>query len=227
MRVAAISIIIPTLNEGERITVLLTQLQPLRARGHEVILVDGGSSDDTVVRAKGLTDQLAEAPRGRAEQMAAGVALASHQVLWFLHADSQVPEQADALIAAALQQASWGRFDVQLSGRCRRPALRVVEWMMNRRSRLTGIATGDQGIFVTRQALNAVGGMPLLPLMEDIELSKRLRRVGRPACIVQPLVTSSRRWEQRGVWRTIGLMWMLRGAYAMGAAPDRLARLYR
>jgi rSAM/selenodomain-associated transferase 2 len=223
----SISIVIPTLNEGEQIAAMLTQLQPLRVRGHEVILVDGGSSDDTVARAKGLADRVVTAPRGRASQMAAGIALAAHEVLWFLHADTYVPEEADALIAQALQRRPWGRFDVQLSGRHRRPLLRVVAWLMNRRSCLTGIATGDQGIFVTREALDAVGGMPPLPLMEDVELSRRLRRLGRPACVAKPLITSSRRWEENGVWRTIGLMWLLRAAYALGVSPVRLARLYR
>jgi rSAM/selenodomain-associated transferase 2 len=227
MPMPSISIVIPTLNEGEQIAAMLTQLQPLRARGHEVILVDGGSGDDTVARAQAMADRVVTAPRGRATQMAAGIALAAHEVLWFLHADTYVPDEADALIAQALQRRTWGRFDVQLSGRHRRPLLRVVAWLMNRRSCLTGIATGDQGIFVTREALDAVGGMPPLPLMEDVELSRRLRRLGRPACVAKPLITSSRRWEQNGVWRTIGLMWLLRAAYALGVSPVRLARLYR
>jgi rSAM/selenodomain-associated transferase 2 len=222
-----VSIIIPTLNEGDQIAGVLARLQPLRARGHEVLLVDGGSSDTTIAQAGGLADRILDAPRGRASQMLVGAAFASHDVLWFLHADTWVPDRADELITAALQRAPWGRFDIRLSGRHRRPVLRLVEWMMNRRSCLTGIATGDQGIFVTRQALDAVGGMPPLPLMEDVELSRRLRRFGRPACIAEPLITSSRRWEQRGVWRTIALMWLLRAAYALGVSPRRLARLYR
>lgn len=227
MNTRPISIIIPALNEAGQIAGVLARLQPLRARGHEVILVDGGSDDGTLARAKALADRAIEAPRGRASQMAAGAALASHEVLWFLHADSWVPDHADTLIETALQRAPWGRFDVRLSGRHRCPTLRVVEWLMNRRSCLTGIATGDQGIFVTRQALDTVGGMPPLPLMEDVELSRRLRRFGRPACVSQPLITSSRRWEQRGVWRTIGLMWLLRAGYALGVSPGRLARLYQ
>jgi rSAM/selenodomain-associated transferase 2 len=226
MSADAISIVIPTLNEGAQIAGVLTRLQPLRKHGHEIILVDGGSDDVTVQQAAGLVDQVLEAPRGRASQMSAGTALASHAVLWFLHADSWVPDHADDLIAAALRRSPWGRFDVRLSGRHRRPLLRMVEWLMNRRSCLTGIATGDQGIFVTRRMLDAVGGMPPLPLMEDVELSRRLRRLGRPACITRPLITSSRRWEQRGVWRTIGLMWLLRTAYALGVSPARLARHY-
>jgi len=227
MRTTPISIIIPALNEAGRITDLLARLQPLRERGHEVILVDGGSHDATVTAAAGLTDRIIAAPCGRARQMAAGAAQASHTVLWLLHADTRVPDHADALIASALQGSTWGRFDVRLSGRHRQPLLRVVGWLINRRSRLTGIATGDQGIFVSRQALDTVGGIPQLPLMEDVELSRRLRRLGRPACIAEPLVTSSRRWEQHGVWRTIALMWLLRGGYALGVSPLRLARLYQ
>jgi rSAM/selenodomain-associated transferase 2 len=227
MNVAAISIIIPAYNEAGQIAGVLTRLQPLRDRGHEVILVDGGSCDGTAAQAKRLADRIVEAPCGRARQMAAGAALASHDVLWFLHADTWVPDHADALIGTALQDAPWGRFDVQLSGRHRRPLLRLVEWLMNRRSRLTSIATGDQGIFVTRRALDDIGGMPLLPLMEDVELSRRLRSHGRSACIATPLITSSRRWEQHGLGRTIALMWLLRAAYALGVSPVRLARLYR
>lgn len=222
-----ISVIVPALNEGAQIAGVLARLQPLRGRGHEVILADGGSSDDTLEQAAGLVDRAVTAPRGRASQMAAGAALARHDVLWFLHADTWVPDHADVLIAAALRTNAWGRFDVRLSGRHRRPVLRAVEWAMNRRSCVTGIATGDQGMFVGREALEAVGGMPPLPLMEDVELSRRLRRLGRPACIAEPLVTSSRRWEQRGVWRTIALMWLLRAGYALGVSPLRLARLYQ
>jgi rSAM/selenodomain-associated transferase 2 len=227
MALRPISIIIPTLNEGAHIAGMLVRLQPLRARGHQIILVDGGSRDRTVAEAKDLADRIIQAPRGRASQMAAGTSLAAHPVLWFLHADSRVPEQADSLIAAALQRRRWGRFDVRLSGHRQRPLLRLVAWLMNRRSCLTGIATGDQGIFVTRQALAAIGGIPPLPLMEDVELSRRLRHLGRPACISTPLITSSRRWEQHGIWRTIALMWLLRAAYALGVPPVRLARLYR
>lgn len=137
-----------------------------------------------------------------------------------------MPDRPDELIKQALQQARWGRFDVRLSGRERLPLLRLVERMMNLRSRLTSIATGDQGIFVMREIYEDVGGMPAMPLMEDVELSRRLRQLGRAACIHTPLITSSRRWEQRGVWRTILLMWTLRGAYALGVSPVRLARLY-
>ncbi|MBK1716113.1 TIGR04283 family arsenosugar biosynthesis glycosyltransferase [Thiocystis violacea] len=220
-----LSIVIPTLNEAEHIGPLLTDLAPLRSTGHEVILVDGGSTDATRSLAASGVDRMLESQRGRAAQMNAGAQFASGGILWFLHADSRVPPGApEALLAACQAGARWGRFDVRLSGR--HPLLRLVERAMDARSRLTGIATGDQGIFVTRDIFAQIGGFPDLPLMEDIALSKRLRRLARPACLRPPLLTSSRRWESRGVVRTILLMWRLRLAYALGADPAQLARRY-
>lgn len=222
---ATISIIIPALNEARHIGETLRHLQPLRDRGHEVIVVDGGSDDQTVALATPLADTVLDSPPGRAGQMAAGAAAARHPVLWFLHADTLVPDGADRAILDTLQQRGWGRFDVVLSGN--HPMLRIVERLINLRSRLSGIATGDQGIFIRRELYQRIGGMPLQPLMEDVELSRRLRRTARPACLRQRLVTSSRRWEQRGILRTILLMWWLRGAYALGVSPQRLAGWYR
>lgn len=220
-----LSIIIPTLNEAEHIGALLTDLTPLRAAGHEVILVDGGSVDATRALAASGVDRVLESQRGRAVQMNAGAQIAGGEILWFLHADSRVPPgAAEALLTACRAGACWGRFDVRLSGR--HPLLRLVERGMNARSCLTALATGDQGIFVTRDAFDRVGGFPEIPLMEDIALSKCLRRLARPACLRPPLLTSSRRWETRGIVRTILLMWRLRLAYALGADPARLARRY-
>jgi len=220
-----LSIIVPALNEADTIGALLTDLAPLRTAGAEVILVDGGSSDGTPERAAADVDRILPAQKGRAAQMNAGARVAVGDLLWFLHADTRVP--ADA--AAALQDAwadgaRWGRFDVRLSGR--HALLRLVERGMNIRSRLTGIATGDQGIFVTRAAFDQVGGFPPLVLMEDIALSGALRQLARPACLRVRLITSSRRWEEGGVLRTVLLMWRLRLAYALGADPARLARRY-
>lgn len=220
-----LSIVIPALNEAQRIGDLLADLAPLRAAGGEVLLVDGGSSDQTPALAASAVDRVLAAPRGRAAQMNAGARAARGEILWFLHADTRVPAgAAEALIAACEGGALWGRFDVRLSGR--HPLLRVVERGMNWRSRLTGIATGDQGIFVRQDVFKRIGGFADLPLMEDIELSGRLRRQGRPACLRPALVTSSRRWEDRGVVRTILLMWRLRLAYALGADAGHLARRY-
>jgi rSAM/selenodomain-associated transferase 2 len=220
-----LSIIIPALNEAGCIRDILRQLQALRAQGHEVILVDGGSCDETIALAQALVDQLLPAPAGRALQMNVGAKAASGQVFWFLHADTRVPDKAARLIIEALQQAgSWGRFDVRLSGD--KLLLRLVERMMNWRSRFTGVASGDQGIFVTRELFERVGGFAELPLMEDIDLSRRLKREQWPVCLRDTLTTSSRRWERNGVLRTITLMWYLRLAYFLGVSPARLAMRY-
>ena len=221
-----ISVIVPAFNEEAAIGRTLGGLQALRRAGHEIIVVDGLSDDETLLRAQPLANQVIQAPRGRASQMNAGARAALGDVLWFLHADCLPPPDADQLILDTLtkENKAWGRFDVRLSGsNC---LYRVIEFMMNTRSCMTGIATGDQGIFVTRDLFTQVGGFPDMPLMEDIAISKRLRGHGRAACLRQKMIISSRRWERRGVWRTVLLMWRLRLAYAMGADPEKLARLY-
>ena len=220
-----ISIIIPALNEAANLPQLLSQLAPLRQRGAQLIIADGGSTDGAPERLAELAQWL-PAPRGRARQMNAGAAPATGEVLWFVHADSQLPEQADALIAAALAdgQHCWGRFDLRISGR---PwLLKVVAQLINWRSRLTGIATGDQGIFVLRSTFESLGGFADLPLMEDVEFTSRLRQISRPACIRERLTTSGRRWESRGLWRTIFLMWRLRWAYWRGVPIEQIAKAY-
>jgi rSAM/selenodomain-associated transferase 2 len=230
MRPAAltrISIIIPALNEAGGIAQTLRPLQPLRARGHEVVVVDGGSADGTMQIARPLADRVIASQPGRARQQNAGAEAAVGDVLLFLHADTQLPPDADGLVVDGLMRSGrgWGRFDVRLSGR--QPLLRVVERMMSLRSRVTGIATGDQGIFVRRDWFRRAGGFPQIPLMEDVALSGTLRRMGLPLCLRQRVLTSSRRWEQRGILRTILLMWRLRAEYALGADPARLAGRYR
>src|SRR5690606_33036725 len=189
---------------------------------YEVIVVDGGSTDGTAQQARGHCDRVLVAPRGRARQMNAGARAACGEALVFLHADTRLPAGAAASIARALRDRAWGRFDVRIEGE--HPMLRVVAAAMNVRSRLTGIATGDQAIFVRREAFD---GFPEIALMEDIAFSKLMRRKGRPACLRGPALTSGRRWERRGVFRTIFLMWRLRLLYFFGAPPDRLERLYR
>lgn len=222
-----ISVVIPALNEAGTILDTLQALRPMRRRGHEVIVVDGGSNDATRTLAAPLADKVIGAPRGRARQMNAGAALARGDVLWFLHADSVPVADADESISEALAKSPrhWGRFDVRLSGGHR--LLRTVESMMNLRSRLTGIATGDQGIFVRRAVFDAVAGFADIPLMEDVALCRRLRRYSRPICIKKILLTSSRRWEEKGVIKTVITMWWLRLAYFLGADPRRLAAWYR
>jgi rSAM/selenodomain-associated transferase 2 len=222
----SIAIIIPALNEAATLEATLRPLQSWRRAGHQLILVDGGSSDDTVSVARPLVDRVLGSAPGRALQMNLGAEAACGDLLLFLHADTRLPPEADRLILRAVEHRRWGRFDVRLSGG--HWLLRAVERMMNWRSCLSGIATGDQGIFVERELFERVGGFPELPLMEDIVLSKRLKRAaGRPACIHIPLVTSSRRWEQNGILRTILLMWRLRLAFFLGVPANRLARQYR
>jgi len=221
-----ISIIIPTLDEARHIGPALSALQDLRRAGHEVIVTDGGSMDGTPTLAQEFADRVIDAPRGRARQMNAGAATASGTLLLFLHADVRLPANAAAMLdrVCAQSQHQWGRFDVRLSGAA--PLLRCIETMMNCRSRLTGIATGDQAMFVTHALFAAVGGFPDLALMEDIALSRTLKRHGAPLCLRDRVLVSSRRWEQRGVLATVALMWRLRLAYFFGADSAKLARRY-
>jgi len=214
----------PVLNESTQILAALEALAPLRERGAEVIVVDGGSSDGTLGLAAPLADHVIVSPRGRARQMNAGAAEARGRTLLFLHADTRLPPHALTRVEQALADHSWGRFDVAIEGRSM--WLAVIAAMMNLRSRLTGIATGDQAIFVSRPAFTAVGGYPDQPLMEDIELSKRLKRLGPPACLRSRVVTSGRRWETHDVWRTVLLMWRLRFDYWRGVPPAKLAARY-
>jgi rSAM/selenodomain-associated transferase 2 len=221
-----LSIIIPALNEAANIAATLSPLQAMRARGVEVVLVDGGSTDDTCGIAKALVDRVLTSERGRAKQMNAGAAVASGDALLFLHADSLLPADGDEWIRRALvdPRSQWGRFDVAISGT--HFMLPVIAWFMNHRSRMTGIATGDQGIFVTRALFNEIGGFPDQPLMEDIALCARLKRSGPPGCLRAAITTSGRRWEKHGVWRTILLMWRLRFSYYCGASPESIHRAY-
>jgi rSAM/selenodomain-associated transferase 2 len=219
-------IVVPVLNEAQGIEATLKALAPARQRGARVVMVDGGSQDDTQALARAHADAVIDSPRGRAEQMNAGAALGWGEVLLFLHADTTLPERADEHLMQALARGHvWGRFDVRIAGR---PwMLRVVAAMMNLRSRWTGIATGDQALFMRREAYAQVGGFAPQPLMEDIDMSKRLRAVGAPACLRERVITSGRRWEQRGVWRTIFLMWRLRWRYWRGESAHSLAEDYR
>ena len=226
LRRLKLSIIIPVLNEAEHIASALLALQPLRERGAEIVVVDGGSTDGTAEIAAPDCDRIITAPTGRALQQNAGAQHALGDTFLFLHGDTQLPVNADDLIATALDNdaAHWGRFDVRFD--THQAMLRVIATMMNARSRLTGIATGDQCIFVRRSAFEAVGGFPAIALMEDIALSSLLRRQSAPACLYNKATTSARRWQKNGAWRTILLMWWLRLAYALGVSPARLAHWY-
>ncbi|MDE2117397.1 MAG: TIGR04283 family arsenosugar biosynthesis glycosyltransferase [Betaproteobacteria bacterium] len=224
-----LSIIIPVLNEAERLPGLLQHLASLC--DCEVIVVDGGSEDDSRQAASRAGARVISSKRGRARQMNAGAAAARGDILLFLHADTTLPSSAERAIEAAVRHGgraneyAWGRFDVRITG-CSL-MLRVVAYLMNWRSRLTGIATGDQAIFMTRRAFDSVSGFPDQPLMEDIELSRRLLALSRPICLKDRVATSGRRWEAQGVWRTMWLMWRLRWAYWRGTDAAELARLYR
>lgn len=222
-----LSIIVPVLNEALVLPALLERLLPLSRHGCEVLFVDGGSVDGSVAMIECAGFKVVHAPSGRARQMNAGAACAIGEALLFLHADTQLPQGAFDCVNQSLASGlhSWGRFDVCITGH--HWMLRVVGHMMNLRSRWTGIATGDQAMFVSRTVFDAVGGFPDQPLMEDIELSKRLRCLSRPACITRCVTTSGRRWETRGVWHTIFLMWRLRWDYWRGVPIGLLARAYR
>lgn len=217
-------IVMPVLDEAATLPARLAPLQALRARGCEIVVVDGGSSDATRAVAAPLADEVRQAPRGRASQMNAGARGCRAGALLFLHADTGLPPDADVLVAQALQQRAWGRFDVRIEGS--HPMLAVIGTLMNWRSRLTGMATGDQALFVRRRVFERLGGFAPLPLMEDLELSHRLKAISAPACLRARVTTSGRRWEQHGLWRTVMLMWRLRAAWALGADPHALALRY-
>ncbi len=226
-----LSIIIPVFNEARELPDLLKHLVPLRACGAEVIVVDGGSEDGSQQVASRAGAQIICTERSRARQMNAGASAAHGDVLLFLHADTVLPLCANQSIEAAIRcsghadERVWGHFDVRINGSSF--MLRVITMLMNWRSRLSGIATGDQAMFVTSRAFEAVGGFPDQPLMEDIELSRRLLALARPICLADRVVTSGRRWETHGVWRTIWLMWRLRWSYWRGVPASELAKSYQ
>jgi len=225
--VPTLSIIIPALDEAEALPRLLEQLAPARERGAEIIVVDGGSSDDTVALAEAAGARMVHAERGRAQQLQAGIDASAGEALWLLHADSDIDPFADQHIVWNLAEYGrlWGWFSLRLDSR--QWLLRVVARAINIRSRLSGIATGDQGIFVLRAALERSGGVPMQPLMEDVELCVRLNELGPPQVLLKRITSSARHWQRRGVLPTILLMWRLRLAYAMGADPADLAKRYR
>jgi rSAM/selenodomain-associated transferase 2 len=221
----SVSVIIPVLNEAEGLAALLPELLAQQDLA-EVIVADGGSRDATPDIVQSAGAQYINTHIGRAVQMNTGAAQATGDTLLFLHADTRLPPNAVVLIEEVISAgAMWGRFDLRLSGR--HWLFRVVERMINWRSCLSGIATGDQAIFLRRDQFEAMGGYAEIPLMEDVEISKRLRRLKWPFCIHQPLTTSSRRWEHHGIVRTIVLMWRMRLAYFLGTSPETLAEQYR
>lgn len=223
-----LSIIIPVLNEADNILSALNALQNMRKHQHEIILVDGGSTDNSIELATPLVDRIIQTKQSRALQMNAGAEAANGDIYWFLHNDTIVADDYDQLIVQQLPRSGkhWGRFNVRLSGR--HPLFTIIATMMNLRSRISGIATGDQGIFIDKISFKQINGYNDIALMEDINISKRLlKHVGRPLCLSDKITTSSRRWEQSGILKTIFLMWQLRLAYFFGANPESLAQRYR
>jgi rSAM/selenodomain-associated transferase 2 len=222
----SISIIVPVLNEIEQLPELLAHLMQCQRHGCEVLLVDGGSTDGTADTAETIGYRVIRSAPGRARQMNAGADLAQGDILIFLHADTKLPPHAKTRVREALATGHvWGRFDVRIAGKSW--LLPLIAFCMNWRSRLSGIATGDQALFVCRRTFQAMGGFPEQPLMEDIEFSTRMRRFSPPACLRDRVTTSGRRWDERGTWQTICLMWRLRFAYWRGASAFRLAEYYR
>lgn len=223
-----ISIIIPCLNEAVYISATLKRLQGIRKRGHEVIISDGGSTDNTRAITNNLVDHYIDSKSGRSIQMNTGADIASGHILCFLHADTIAPANIDEIIINALtsQNKIWGRFNIRLSGSLW--PFRIIEFLINTRSCITGVASGDQGIFISKNIFKNLSGYANIPLMEDIEISKRLRSIEMPACIKNStLLTSSRRWEANGIIKTVLLMWLLRVRYFFGTPASTLANMYK
>ena len=217
-----VAIVVPVLNEGIHLKPLFAFLSKVRVRS---LFVDGGSSDDTRQQCENLGFRVIQSPAGRAVQMNQGAGQIDADYFWFLHADCIPPDNAVQAIQQAVSEGySWGRFNIRLTG----PGFvyRVIANMMNWRSCWTQVATGDQGIFVARELFAEIGGYPEIPLMEDVAISKLLRQHSRGACIRSVLQVSSRRWEDRGVVRTILQMWWLRWRYFIGTDPVTLHREY-
>ena len=225
MTAPRVSIVVPVLNEAASIRSVLARLSLLRGGDAEVVIVDGGSTDDTLAEARSFCEHLICAPRGRGSQMNAGAQKASGDVLIFLHADTTLPMRALDVVTQAIDRgATWGRFDVTIDGASR--WFPVISFMMNLRSRWTKIATGDQAIFVLRTAFIESGGFPDIPLMEDVSFCSTMRSRSRPACLKEKVITSGRRWEKNGVLRTVLTMWWLRLRFFLGTSPEKLALEY-
>ncbi len=198
----------------------------MRQQGHEIVVVDGGSRDNSFMLAQESADVVIASKPGRAIQMNSGADVATGDVFLFLHADTILPESVVSIFENLAKGGSyWGRFDVRLSSN--KIIYRIIECMINFRSRLSSIATGDQALFVERALFSQVGGFPEIALMEDIEMSRRLSAICKPSNLKQQVITSSRRWEDNGVVSTVLLMWKLRLYYFFGVSPQKLKKLYR
>jgi rSAM/selenodomain-associated transferase 2 len=220
-----LSVVVPVLNEELNLSRITSHLRSVIEQGHEVIIVDGGSTDNTLTIAYEITDTVIISKKGRALQMNSGASIASGKVVLFLHADTLLPENvAEIISAACVGESFWGRFDVRLSNN--KYVYRLIECMMNMRSSLTSIVTGDQAIFIEKSLFDRIGGFPEIALMEDIEISRRLKKISKPVRLKSRVVTSSRRWERNGVFATVFLMWKLRLYYFFGVSPEKLNQMY-
>ncbi|PIE36381.1 MAG: glycosyl transferase [Gammaproteobacteria bacterium] len=219
-----LSIILPVLNEAATLEAHLQALQVLRRRGVELIGVDGGSRDNSLALLQQYCDRALHSPPGRSTQMNAGAECASGDCLLFLHADTRLPANADSLLEHTLRRADWGRFDLRLDNP--RWPYRLIARLINLRSRYSCVATGDQALFFRRDFFQQLGGYAAIPLMEDIDISKRARRAGRYAPLRARVTTSARRWEQHGIIATVLLMWQLRLRYFLGQSPQQLHKRY-
>lgn len=220
-----LSIIIPVYNEQEIILEKLKRLININSQNVQIIVSDGGSSDYTVSLAKSCVKTVLTSKKGRSCQMNAGADVATGDFLLFLHIDSILPDHYfESLGNINIETYSWGRFDIQFTNN--NILFSIIAFMMNIRSRFTGVATGDQAIFMTRQAYDRAGGFPEIELMEDVAMCKKLREFTRPICLREKVVTSSRRWEEKGIFKTIALMWILRLAYFLRIKPAILGKLY-
>jgi len=227
-----ISIIVPVLNEATQMSALLQHLQQWQNLGCEIIVVDGGSSDTSLTLLEKSAFTILHSERGRARQMNTGAQFAQGDILLFLHADTHLPANASTLVLStfASEKNHWGRFDVRIEGNNASSfqdlMFKIISAFINVRSRLSGIATGDQAIFVKRSTFESIGGFVEQPLMEDVELSKQLKKFSRPICLTEKVITSARRWQGKGVWRTIWLMWRLRFDYWRGIPAEVLVKHY-
>ncbi|ARQ00887.1 TIGR04283 family arsenosugar biosynthesis glycosyltransferase [Pseudorhodoplanes sinuspersici] len=221
-----LSIIVPVLNEARTITNALTALKPFRQRGVEVIVVDGGSDDDTAQLAQPLADRVIRGPRGRAAQMNEGAKAASGFIFLFLPSEITLPADADTQVmyGRARDTSVWGRFDMRLTGQ--HALLPIAARILNWRSRMSGIASSEQAIFIQRETFFRLGGFPDMPVMDDVEMSKRLKAISPPICVASRVTVPARRFDREGFWTTLRMMWLMRFRYRMGMKPAEILKRY-
>lgn len=219
-----LSIIIPVLNEGDALTPFLKALILLKSQGVELIGVDGGSTDNSFELLSTYCDTSIQSSAGRSTQMNAGALKAKGHTLLFLHADTYLPSTALTDIEHALSQNNWGRFNVQFEPN--NLLLRITAYLMHHRSKFTHVCTGDQALFFKKKFFNQLNGFADIPLMEDVDISKRARKLSPLYALTSKVTTSSRRWQKHGTLKTILLMWWLRWLYFIGVEPCTLHKKY-